>query len=141
MKKLLFFILLAPLLSHAQNDTTKVTTTIQARDWEYIGIYIAHNQTFEDLFDSVKVKFRVASPPTGTTNVAVTATIGELLAVDQLLRRDPYAIGGSVWSRVNTALGVVNNSYMNTRLTAQQNDDTNLFMNNRSIGRSKLTRQ
>lgn len=141
MKKLLTLLFVIPFIASAQSDTTKVTATIQARDWEYIGIYIAHNQTFEDLFDSVKVKFRVVSPPTGTTNVPVTATIGELLAVDILLRRDPYAIGGSVWARVNTALGNVNNSYMNTRLTAQQNDDTNLFMNNRSIGRSKLTRQ
>lgn len=141
MKKLITLFFLIPIFTFAQSDTSLVTATIQARDWEYIGIYIGHNRNFENLFDSVKVKFRVETPPSGTTNVAITATIGELIGVDILLRRDPYAIGGNVWSRVNTALLAVGNSYMTTRLNDQQTTDTDLFTNNRLLGRAILRKE
>jgi hypothetical protein len=142
MKNIIFLLLFLPILSEAQNDSAKVTVTIQARDCEFIGFYIAHAPEFEDLFDGMKVKFRVTTPPTGTTNVIVdTIPIGQWLSLSAKLRTDPYAIGGSVFSRYDAALRAANNSYMTARLDAMNTGDTEVFTNFRLAGRGRLRKQ
>lgn len=143
MKKIIFLLLFIPLLSVAQdNDNTKVTVTIQARDCEYIGHIIAFNENYEDLFDAMKVKFRIASPPTGTTNVTIdTIPIKQWLGVSSQLRTDPYSVGGSVLTRYEAALRAANNTYMNGRLDAVASTDTDIFTSRRLFGRDRLRKQ
>lgn len=142
MKNILFALLLLTSSAIAQDENTKVTVTIQARDCEFIGFYIAHAPEFEDLFDAMKVKFRVASPPSGTTNVVLdTIPIGQWLSVSARLRTDPYAIGGLVFSRYDVALRAVGNSFMTARLDAMNTADTEVFTNFRLTGRARLRKQ
>lgn len=143
MKKIIFLLLFIPLLTKAQdNENTKVTVTIQARDCEYIGYFISFNENYEDLFDAMKAKFRIASPPSGTTNVTIdTIPIKQWLGVSGQLRTDPYAIGGSVLTRYETALRAANNTYMNGRLDAVAATDTDIFTGRRLFGRDRLRKQ
>lgn len=144
MKKLIILSLLIPVFASAQIDSSqlKITVTLQARDAEFIGFFIGHNIDYEDLFDGLKAKFRVASPPTGTTNVTVdTIPIAQWLSVSAKLRTDPYAIGGSVFSRIDAALRAVNHSYLTGRLNVMDATDTEVFTNFRLLGRFKLRRQ
>ncbi len=143
MKKIIFILLLIPCIVFAQdNDATKVTVTIQARDCEYIGSFISFNENYEDLFDAMKAKFRVASPPTGTTNVVLdTIPIGQWLGVSRQLRQDPYGIAGSVFSRYDVALRAANNIYMTGRLNTMDANDTDIFTGFRTLGRIRLRKQ
>lgn len=142
MKNILFALLLITLSAKAQSDSAKITVTIQARDCEYIGSFVAFHPDFEDLFDAMKLKFRVSSPPTGTTNVVIdTIYTIQWVRVSERLRDDPMAIGGAVFSRVDAALRAISNSYLTARLDALNNRDTELFTTNRTLGRLKLRRQ
>lgn len=142
MKNILFALLLISGSIKAQSDSAKITVTIQARDCEYMGSFIAFHPDYEDLFDAMKLKFRVANPPTGTTNVVIdTIYTIQWVRVSERLRDDPYAIGGNVYSRVDAALRAINNSYLTSRLDALNNRDTELFTNYRTLGRLKLRRQ
>jgi hypothetical protein len=142
MKKLLLFLLLVPLLSTAQDENTKVTVSIQARDCEFVGSFIAFTEEFEEMFDAMKTKFRVTSPPSGTTNVQIdTIPIKQWLALSAKLRKDPYAIGGIVLSRYDAALRAANNSFMTAQLNAMDAQDTDIFMGFRTLGRFRLRKQ
>lgn len=142
MKNILFALLLVTSNVIAQDENTKVTVTIQARDCEFLGYFISNAPEYEDLYDGMKVKFRVASPPLGTTNVQLdTIPIGQWLSVSTKLRIDPYAIGGSVYSRVDAALRAVGNSYLTARLNAMDAGDTEVFTSFRTLGRFRLRRQ
>lgn len=143
MKIALLFLLLLPLVIQAQdNDNTKVTVTLQARDCEFAGYFIAHVPEFEEMYDAMKAKFRVAVPPTGTANVVIdTIPIGQWVAISAKLRTDPYAIGGSVWARYDAALRAAGNTYMTGRLNEMDTGDTQIFTNYRTLGRFRLRRQ
>lgn len=145
MKKIITILLsLFSIDSFAQTDSSlmKVTVTIQARDCEYLGVYIAFNQDYEDLFDAMKAKFRVVNPPSGTTNVVVdTITIVQWLGVINQLQADPFAVGGSVFTRVDAALRAVNNEYLTRILNEKSVANTNIFMNMRVLGRNRLRKQ
>jgi hypothetical protein len=94
------------------------------------------------LFDAMKVKFRIASPPTGTTNVTIdTIPIKQWLGVSSQLRTDPYSVGGSVLTRYEAALRAANNTYMNGRLDAVASTDTDIFTSRRLFGRDRLRKQ
>lgn len=142
MKNILFAFLLISSVLKAQDDNTKVTVTIQARDCEYIGHIIAFNENYEDLFDLTKVKWRTGNDPTGNANVVIdTIPIGQWLKIDAQLRADPIAVGASVLSRVEAALRAVNNTYMNGRLDALVAIDTEIYTSRRAFGRFRYRKQ
>jgi hypothetical protein len=144
MKNILTLLFLVPFIAFTQVDSAqlKVTVTLQARDAEYIGFFIGHNIDYEDLFDALKAKFRVTSPPAGTTNVTVdTIAIAQWLGVSAKLRTDPYAIGGSVFSRIDASLRAVNHAYLTGRLNVMDSEDAGVFTNFRLLGRFKLRKQ
>lgn len=143
MKSILFALLLFATVVKAQdNEETKVTVILQARDCEFIGLYVAHAPEFEELFDAMKAKFRIASPPSGSTAVTIdTIPIGQWLNVSAKLRTSPYAIIGSVWARYDAALRTAGNTFMTARLNATDAADTEVFTNYRLVGRAKLRRQ
>ena len=138
MKYLIIVLVLIASKLNAQ-DTVKISVTLQARDAEFIGYYISFNEQFENLFDSTKLFFRVPSPPTGTTTIKIDSIpIYQWLGVSLRLRNNPLAILGGVHSRVATALTNVNNSYLNSRLSAMDAEDTSDYMRIRVLGRFKL---
>lgn len=143
MKSILFALLLFATVVKAQdNEETKVTVILQARDCEFIGLYVAHAPEFEELFDAMKAKFRIASPPSGTTVVTIdTIPIGQWLNVSAKLRTASYAIIGSVWARYDAALRTASNTFMTAQLNAMDAADTEVFTNYRLVGRAKLRRQ
>jgi hypothetical protein len=146
MKKIIIplFISLFSLSSFAQEsaDSAKISVTLQARDCEYLGFFVAHNMDYEDLFDAIKSKFRVTNAPSGTNSVVIDSIyIIQWLRVSQRLRDDPYAIGGNVYSRVDAALRALNNSHLTSRLNEMNDMDTEIFMGRRQLGRFKLRRQ
>ena len=140
MKYLLLALTLIVLKASGQ-DSVKISVTLQARDLEYIGYHVSFNERFESIFDSAKLFFRVPSPPSGTTAIKIDSIpIAQWLGVSLQLRYDPIAVLGNVHSRLVTALGNVNNTYLNSKLAELDTQDTAEYMRRRQAGRFKLRR-
>lgn len=144
MKKIIFLLLLIPVLSSAQIDSSqlKVTATIQARDLDYLGSFITNKLEYEDLYDAVKLKYRVTNPPVNQNNVTLdTIPIFQWLHVITKLRNDPVAIQGLVFERVRTALLTASNPYLTGRINAGNSSDTTTFLQTKTVGRFLIRRQ
>lgn len=140
MKKLLTAAaLLFSVISYAQ-DSTKVTINVQARDLEYIGSFSHAIDRFEELNDSIKVKFRVATPPTGNTPVSITAYTLDWVNLLQWLNDDHIALKSNTTKRVNDLLVAINQPYLNSKITAIARLDADMYTEKRIFGRNKLRR-
>jgi hypothetical protein len=142
MKKIITSIaFLLSLSSYSQDSSTlKVSATIQARDLEYIAQLIYLREDYEEMWDNMKAKFRVVSPPAGTTNVTVdTVTLQNWNDIHGLLKSDPIA--KSVYNRVDAILLALNQSW----LTSKINQRDAFFIDRQNalqqFGRNKLRKQ
>lgn len=142
MKKILSIIAFLFTISSSAQDSTAINATvnIQARDLEYIGSFIYNDNNAENLYDSVKVKFRVANPPTGNTNVSITATNADWIYIMQRLKYDPTAIKLNCTQRVEAALRAAGQSYLVGKLNEMDNTAQSSYQNIRQFGRQKLRR-
>lgn len=140
MKKLLTAIVLIVSLNSFAQDSVKVTLPVQARDLEYIGSFIFNDNSTEELYDSIKVKFRVPNPATGNTTVSVTAYTLDWLSVLNRLNNDATALKAQCTKRVSDLLRAVNQPYLTGKLNALDVADQNTFQSMRQFGRSKLRR-
>lgn len=140
MKKLLSAVALIISLNGISQDSTKITVNVQARDLEYIGSFIFNDNSLEELYDSIKVKFRVATPPTGNNTVSVTAYTLDWLIVISKLNNDDCALKALCTKRVVDLLRAVNQPYLTGKLNALDAADQNTFQSMRHFGRSKLRR-
>lgn len=144
MKKIfiLFFIILPiSLFSQVDSNTVKITISIQARDCEYVALFIQYFNRTETLWDTMKGKFRVASPPSNNTTVQLdTIPIGEWFYLTSLLRRDAIAVNAGTLGRINTQLTALNIPFVTNRVNSQDADDQNNFTSQRILGRLKLRR-
>lgn len=122
-------------------DSTKVTINVQVRDLEYIGSKIYNITEAEEIYDSIKIKFRISNPPTGNTNVSVTAYTMDWLAVFATLKGNAVAINSNCTSRVESSLRAVGQTYLTNKLDALDTKYQDVFQNKRQLGRSKLKRQ
>lgn len=140
MKYIITLLLLIPLIGRSQN--TIVSPVIQARDLEYIGSFLSGDDRFQDLDSSLKSKFRPAfSAPSGTTNVTVGGvTNGTWAQLMYVPLRDVYASQGnnSVFSRVDTNLRALSNTYLTAQLDADATAFDNTTTSFRASGRSRL---
>lgn len=128
----------------AQTDSSavKINVNIQARDLEYITAILPYSDEFEDAYDSAKIRFRVANPPTNTTTVSVdSVTVGTWLKIDRILQKDYISVGANVFSRVDAALRAKNNAWLTGQLDFYITDGTNYYNNLRTLGRKKLTKK
>lgn len=145
MKKILIILLaFIPFLSYSQVDSTtvKVTASIRASDCEYVANAIQFNAGTEYLFDGMKAKFRVASPPSGNTLVQLdTIPIGDWLVLSKMLRRDAISQLSGTAGRINTALTNLNVPFLTNRLNDLDNDAQNIFQDARIAGRKILRKQ
>ena len=74
MKRIFLSVAIILSLTSFGQDSVKITISPQARDLEYIASFLFNSFEGQELFDSCKIKFRIPSPPTGTTTVSVTGT-------------------------------------------------------------------
>jgi len=140
MKKLLTAIVLIVSLNSFAQDSVKVTISAQARDLEYIGSFIFNDNSTEDLYDSLKVKFRISNPATGNTTVSITGYTADWLTVINRLNNDATALKALCTKRVVDLLRAVNQPYLTGKLNALDAADQNTFQSMRHFGRSKLRR-
>jgi hypothetical protein len=141
MKKLftiLTFLVLA--ISVKAQDSVQVTLQWQARDIEYAAKYIADMPKYETLFDSVKPKFRVVTPPTGTTNVSVTSYTVDWLNIYDQLNTDVYAVHNGVTQRLKALLLAANQPFITTFVNALDVINQDAQSNARVYGRFRLKR-
>jgi hypothetical protein len=144
MKTLLIILLLSPLIGLAQVDSAavKINVSIQARDLELIAALLPYSEEFEQAYDATKIKFKVANPPTNTTNVAVdSVTVGSWFTIWTILKRNPYALGASADSRVETILKAKNNVWLTAKINQYIADGTAHYNNLRTLGRGRLTKK
>lgn len=143
MKKLLTAIILIISLNvFAQPDTVRIAVTAQARDLDFVGEIVSHRIDTEDLFDSLKAKYRVQNYPQGTTNVTVTnIPVSQWLIAISVLSYNPIAIYASAVSRLETNLRAAGNAYLNSKLDEITATISSSINSAKNIGRYKLRRQ
>ena len=122
-------------------DSVRVAVNAQARDLEYVGSFVFNDNSVENLYDSLKVKFRVANPPTGNTTVLVNGYTGDWVEVYKRLYTDAVAINNGCAKRIGDLLKAAGQSYLTTKIDAIEQVDNQQHQAKRQFGRSKLRRQ
>lgn len=143
MKKLIIILLLSPLFSMAQVDSSavKINVSIQARDAEYIGSFISFKEEYDELFDQLKLKMRIVNPPSGNTVVAIdNISVKVWLSVAHNIRTDYLAIQGGVFTRIDAILRAKNNAYLTRNLNESNTFDTKEYQDKRKSGRFNIRR-
>lgn len=140
MKKILFsFLVLCSLVGRSQ-DSVKITIAPQTRDLEYIASIGFTDNALENFFDSLKVKFRVPSPPTGNTTVSFTAYTMDWVLLIQRLKTDEVALQANCTSRIEALLRAVGQTYLTAKIDDVDTDKIGVYTNRRQFGRSRLRR-
>jgi len=139
MKKLII-ILLFPFASYSQ-DSTVISVGAQTRDWEYATQFMYNSTALENIYDSVKIKFRVANPPTGNTVVTISGYTVDFYNLFERLKNDAVSIKNGCTSRIETLLRALNQPYLTGKLDAIDLADTQTFQTMRQFGRDKLRRR
>lgn len=146
MKRLIYLLFLVPILSKAQNETSIISVTLQARDCEYIGYFTGNEERWQDIDSAMKSKFRPASnAPSGTTNVVLGgATARAWFDIAYRLVREAPAVNGNntPFTRLDAALRAVGNTWLTNALNQDIIEwDAGGYTNNRSAGRKRLKRE
>jgi hypothetical protein len=139
MKKLMIIAALLPFAVMAQ-DSVKVTVNVQARDLEMTGNFLVSRPELETYFDSVKVKFRVPSPPTGTTTMSITVYTIDWILLMRVLKYDVDCVKAGTTGRIEALLRAVAQGYLTAALDAFDTSDTNTIVTLRIVGRRVLRR-
>lgn len=124
MKKIfLFTLILISFKSFAQDSSRAlITVNVQARDLLYLSNLTGIDPLFEDLDSVMKVRFRVSSPPSGTTNVSIPGVQVRAWWVALLrLSYDPIAINTNIVSRLSALLSGAGNSWLSHRIQRETN--------------------
>jgi hypothetical protein len=150
MKKIIIILLLSPLFSMAQptmfmdNDSAKVkiNVSIQARDAEYIGSFLTagfYRADYDEVFDQLKTKMRIANPPINQSLVAIDSiSVRTWLSIVQQIRMDYIAVQAGVFNRLDAILRARNNAYMIRILNLVNASDISNYQNNRRNGRQNI---
>lgn len=141
MKKILSLIIILPMFCKAQ-DSTVVTISLQNRDVEYFGSFMFFDPEFESLTDSIKVKYRVANPPSGNnTPVTISCYTKDWIVLVKKLNNTPMAIIFGTRDRLNVLLRAVNQPYLTGKLDELDAYNTDAAQSARQFGRNKWRRQ
>jgi hypothetical protein len=145
MKKIFLFILiLISVKSFSQTDSSRATITVsvQARDLSYISNFTDIDPIFEDLDSVMKTKFRVASPPSGTTNVSIAGVpVRAWWWMLLKLSYDPIAINTNIVSRLSTLLSAAGNNWLSFRITRETNSIISQQQSFINSGAARLQKQ
>ena len=143
MKKLILFLVLifSSLLSRTQNlDSSFVSVTLAAKDYEFISSIIYTNINVEQLKDSMVVKMRVGNPPNNNTPVTITAMIKDWVIVYELLQESTVANVSGIYSRITTQFNNSNNQLMINKMQSYVDYYDQMYLNMRQGGKRKLRR-
>ncbi len=108
MKTILFSILIFTsfqTFSQVASLKLKTSVSLQVRDWLYLNSYLKNNHEYENIYDSVKAKLRVAVAPTMTTVIkADSIKNGQIIKLATIIKGGSYGNVIFVYSRINAAL-------------------------------------
>lgn len=141
MKTIIILLLLFPAVCAAQLDSSrfKISVTINARDCEYISLLMDKTNKFEALDSTLKVKFRVASPPSNSTNVVVDSIEGRAwLSITRSLSIDLVAMHANSFKRVSDAIRATTSIWVINKLDRDANQRDGDYDTQRAIGRLYL---
>jgi hypothetical protein len=145
MKKIFILVLLVVSLNcFAQVDSahTTITVSVQARDLAYIANFTSIDPIFEDLDSTMKTKFRVTSPPSGTTTVSIPGIqVRAWLTIFIRLLNDPIAVNANVLSRIQTVLNGSANGWIVFRISRETNNMVNQMQAAVQAGAARLQKQ
>jgi hypothetical protein len=141
MKKLILSIAILLSLKSFSQDSVKITIAPQAKDLEYISSFIFNSDESGEVFDSIKVKFRVPTPPNNNTTVSIGGYTMDWLVIYNRLNNDATALKANCTKRIHDILIAVNQTYLTDKLTAIDVADADTFTAIRKFGKSKATRQ
>ena len=141
MKKLITAIAILISVKSYSQDSTIITISPQTRDIEYLAQYIVHNTEMENIFDSVKIKFRIPVPPTGNTTVSISGYTMDFYRLFVVLKNDATAIKANCTSRIEALLRALNQPYLTSKLDALDVADAQTFQTMRQFGRDRLRRK
>lgn len=118
-KTLLALLVLISFSASAQIDSTqiKASLNLEVRDWLYVSDGIKHRDQFERLYDSLKARVHTVVNPQSTVKAKIDSIpVGNLIEIARALRSRPYGVSFPVFTRINTAIRAVNNSYLQNQL-------------------------
>lgn len=139
--KIILILLLLPSVCFSQSDSSrfKISITINARDCEYITLVMEKTNKFEALDSTLKNKFRVSSPPSGSTNVVVDSVEGRAwLDIMRSLSIDITALHANCFKRVSDAIRLTNSVWIVNRLDKDATQRDSDFDTRRAFGREYL---
>lgn len=129
MKKIIIAVLLLISINGlAQVDSFAIKTSVslQVRDWLFLNTFLANREEFENVYDSMKVRLRVAVAPNLTTVIKVDSVKqGQILSLARMLKSGPYGIVAFAYTRVNNALK--SNPFLTYRIDAMDADYTTQY--------------
>lgn len=140
MKKIILSVLVLISIAASSQDSVKITIGVQARDLEYISAGIYNDNTVEELWDSLKLAFRVPVAPTGNTVVSVTAYTMDWIDILRRLRNDPLALKLNHAQRVDDLLRAVGQTYLSNVINDMDAADIAASNRVRTFGRNKAKR-
>jgi hypothetical protein len=141
MKKTFVAIFLFSALAINAQDSLKVTVAVQARDLDQVSSKIYNNYSQQEVFDSLKAKYRIANPASGITTVNITAYTIDWIQLFQIINNDIVAVKGGTAGRLAALLKGAGQVYLNNRIDTILSADTAQVIQERAIGRLKARRQ
>lgn len=141
MKNIIIILLLSPLFGFAQIDSAnvKINVSIQARDAEYLGSFISFKEEYDELFDALKLKMRLANPPINQSLVAIDSiSVRTWLSMMQHIRTDYIAVQAGIFTRVDAVLRAKNNAYLTRLLNDANTFDQRQYVDRRRMGRYNI---
>ena len=141
MKKIFTAIaILVSIITNAQ-DSIRVTITPQARDVDHILFYVYNDNSTEDLYDSIKVRYRVQNAPENTQTVSLNGYTADWVTAMQKLNVDYIAIDAGTRDRVRALLLAVNQPYLTAKINSMTAANIATAQTIRTFGRFKGRRQ
>lgn len=141
MKKILLILAVLFSLASKAADSTYVTIAWQARDVEYAASLIYGNEFYENLTDSMRVRYRLANKPTALQSLTITAYSKDLLEALKALKNDITAKANNVDTRLKALLNALNDSYISEKITLMDTGEQTHFTTAKTYGKFRLTRR
>lgn len=135
MKKLFTILFAVAAMAAKAQDSTVITVSPQARDLEAVGVFISSNNSYETIYHTVKLKFRVQVTPTGTDAVSITGYTIDFILLYELMNNNITMVKQKSNDRLKTLLLAVAQSYLTGKLNGFDTADTNEFQALRAAGR------
>lgn len=141
MKKILLILAFAFSLTSKAADSTNVTIAWQVRDVEYAASLIYGNEFYENLTDTMRVKYRQANKPTALQTLPITGYSKDFIEVLKALKNDITSKANNVDSRLKTLLNALNDSYINEKISLMDAGEQTQFVTAKTHGKFRLTRR